>query len=129
MVWEGGESWDDGGEGYSSGGGISFLEGISLEVWIWNDEAGGRCCWWEKAAWWPTPDIDCPQVRPYTVPEPTIAALALVYSEIVSGGGDSVPNIIRESAFVVGSIMSFAASILLSFFSPLSTSPLALLYM
>jgi hypothetical protein len=42
--------------------------------------------------------------------------------------GVSIPLIIFSSALVLGSIKSLAASTLLILFSPLSTSPLALLY-
>lgn len=67
--------------------------------------------------------------RPYAV----VWSIAVVVVEVVSigasmSGGVSIPLIILSSAFVLGNIISLAASTLLILFSPLSTSPFALLY-
>lgn len=58
-------------------------------------------------------------------PRPVLADCGSVSKE----GGVSVPFMIRVSALVDGRIMSLAASTLLIFFSPRSTSDFALLYM
>lgn len=84
-------------------------------LWLWM---GGRC------------DVmDMFRGRPYAV----VWSIAVVVVEVVSigasmSGGVSIPLIILSSAFVLGNIISLAASTLLILFSPLSTSPFALLY-
>lgn len=71
-------------------------------------------------------NMDMPPGRPYAVaiPKPVAVDSAGASASV----GESIPLIIISSAFVLGSIMSLAASTLLIFFSPFSTSPFALLY-
>lgn len=69
---------------------------------------------------------DMARCLPYAVPIPVPVPRDPVTASV--GVGESLPLIIISSAFVLGNIISRAASTRLILFSPFSTSLLALLY-